>query len=464
MRFPLRLLVALVLVLGIAGLRPAAAADDPLGNRQWGLIQVHAPAAWSVSTGEGVKIGIVDSGVNRNHEDLVGKVVASATCTDHSGKPENCQTGPGEGNDINGHGTHVAGIAAAVTGNGTGIAGVAPGAKLIVARAFEPDPNGGEPTADLNDVKAGIEWVVSQGAQIVNLSVGVETSGVCLLCGSGSSNPLGPVVEDAWQKGALPIIASGNNNSQLFGGSSGGYSKLDAIVVGATAPDGTVEAYSTAIGNAKWGIVAPGGDEVAPTDPRCTDSSRTDCPMVLSTYAGNTCTPANAPSCYAYLSGTSMSTPHVSGAAALLFAHGLSRQQVVDTLLATADPIDCGANCAGRLNVARALDAVPNDSTGGTNNGGTSHPATTKKPSSSGTTAKGGATTTTPTSSPFTFNSENNGSSTTSRPPRAAIVLHTKPRADKSVPVAVGLAGIVSLAFAALAMSYNLRKTLTTLP
>ena len=460
LRFPQRLLVALVVALGIATLQPAKAADDPLGNRQWGLIQVHAPAAWSVSTGEGVKIGIVDSGVNRNHEDLVGKVIASATCVDTTNRgAAGCTSGPGDGNDINGHGTHVAGIAAAITGNGTGIAGVAPNAKLIVARAFKPssDPSQ-EPTADLNDVKAAIDWVVKQGAQIVNLSVGVESSGVCLLC-NNTSNPLGPAVEKAWTDGALPIIASGNSNQQLFGGGPG-YAKLDAIVVGATGPDGTVEPYSSAIGSAKWGIVAPGGDATGTGDPACNDPNSTSCGMVLSTYKDTSSCQPNR--CYAYLSGTSMATPHVSGAAALLFAHGLSRQEVVDTLLAAADPIDCGTNCAGRLNVARALGTVPNDTGNGGSN--TTHPPTTKKPSSGGGTAKGGGTTsTTPTTSPFTFNSEKS-SSTTVRNPRNAIVLQSSPREDKSVPVTVGLAGIVSLAVAALAMSYNLRKTLTTLP
>ena len=438
-------------------MQPARAADDPLENRQWSLTQIHAPAAWSVSTGNGVKIGIVDSGVNKNHEDLAGKVIASATCVGTNGNSGSCTAG---GDDINGHGTHVAGVAAANTGNGAGIAGVAPNAKLIVARVFTPGENGGEPTADLKDVQAGIEWVVGQGAQIVNLSVGVETSGVCLLCGSGASNPLGPAVQEAWQRGALPILASGNNNAQLFGGGPG-YANLDAIIVGATGRDDSVANYSTEIGNAKWGLVAPGGDIVSTTDPRCTDSSRSDCPMVLSSFAGDTCNPASGPSCYAYLAGTSMAAPHVSGAAALLFAKGLTRQEVVDTLLATTDDVDCGANCAGRLNVARAVGTVANDATNTTVNNGGGRTTTTRKAATATTKP---TSTTSSTTSLFNFNQNSQSSTTIRRPPRQAIVLNGVPRDDKGIPVGVGFLGIVSLAGAALAMSYNLRKTLTTLP
>jgi serine protease len=464
MRATLRLLAALLLGILFVGLSPAQAAEDPLASQQWGLTQIHAPAGWKVSTGSGIKIGIVDSGVNGAQEDLQGKVIASATCVGTGdGDPNKCTPG---GEDINGHGTHVAGIAAANTGNGIGVSGVAPDARLIVARVFAPGSNGGEPTADVNDVKAGIEWVVAHGAQIVNLSVGVESSSGTNTCGlvggCSNPNPLGPAVEQAWTEGALPVIASGNQ--QLFGGGPG-YSNLDAIVVGATGRDDTVAAYSSAIGNAKWGIVAPGGDPA-----NAQDNGR----MILSTYASSGCSPPNAPNCYAYLAGTSQAAPHVSGAAALLMARGLSRQEVVDTLLATADPINCTeTQCgAGRLNVDRALDATGasnGGNGGGGGGGGGGHTATTRKAGSSGggtkstTTAKA---TTSTTTDPFAFGNGSQSSvpTTFGTIPDQSIVLNTPHDNRDGVPVTVGLVGIVSLGVAALAMSYNLRRTLTTLP
>jgi hypothetical protein len=112
---------------------------------------------------------------------------------------------------------------------------------------------------------------------------------------------------------------------------------------------------------------------------------------------------------------------------------------------------------------------VKNDATnnGGTNGGGGGggNTATTRRPSTGTTRTTSGATTTSPTTSPFTFDAQPNETPTTlGRPPRRAIVLNTQNGGDDGVPVGVGLAGIVSLALAALAMSYNLRKTLTTLP
>lgn len=446
-----------LLILATAGLFPARAADDPLFAKQWNMTQIHALNAQSVTTGGGVKIGIIDSGVNRSHPDLGGRVAASATCVGTSGSASQCQAGTQHGDDIDGHGTHVAGIMAALTGNGEGVSGVAPGAQLVVARVFSRDSNG-EPTATLEDVKAGIRWVLSQGVKVVNLSIGAEEQGfdVCQVFANCQS-PLKGAVEEVWTAGALPVIAAGN--SAVY--STKGYGDLDAIVVGAVGPTDEVASYSTPIGNAKWGMVAPGGD---PANSQDVDR------MILSTYAGDTCTGPNANACYAYLAGTSMAAPHVSAVAAMLFARGVQRQTVVDTLLSTTDPVECGSNCQGRLNAAKALGVTTTDNSviaGG--------PTTTRPGDTSGSGKKTGTTkaTSSPTSGStttvrngnFGFDSglvSGNRRTPTTLQPQAAIVLNQS--ADDAVPISTLLLGVGSLAGAALLLSYSLRKTLTTLP
>ncbi len=459
-RFPRPVLIVGVICVLLLGLRPAAAADDPLSGQQWNLTQIHAPTAWSVSTGGGVLVGIVDSGVSRNQEDLSGQISDAVSCIGTNGAAGGCKPG---GDDIDGHGSHVSGIVAAIAGNGRGVAGVAPTAKIAMARVFSPGSGqNAAPTADLNDVRAAIRYLAGTlHAKVINLSIGADRQGFqpCGLLQS-CEPPLKAAVEEAWTLGALPVIASGN--SQLYG--TQGYGNLDAIVVGATAPGDVVASYSTAIGNAKWGMVAPGGEVPAnEANPTEVEKAR----MVLSTYGGPGCDPPSNASCYAYLAGTSMAAPHVSAVAAMLFARGLSRQAVVDTLLSSTDPVSgCSASrCgAGRLNAAEALGAVES-TTPGTNG---SNPTTTGKKGSDGkplTTTTGGASTTTSTSSfGFGNNAGNESPSTTSRT-RSAIVLNQQPAAaNNGVPMGVGLVGVVCLAGAALALSYSLRRTLTTLP
>lgn len=306
---------------------PERAAGDPRQGKQWALAQIGAPAAWASATGSGVRIGIVDSGVDLGHEELAGQIVAHASCVGSAGDAARCAD---TGQDLNGHGTHVAGIAAAVDGNGKGIAGVAPAAKLVVARVMSPAGAG-----TTEDINAGIRWVVDHGARVVNLSVGDPRFLITSLFGTD----LRSGVEYAWQHGAVPVLASGNTNPFGLGllGSSN-YGDLNAIVVAATGPDGTIAPYSSPVGNAKWSIAAPGGDGKGGPDHD-----------VLSTFwvAGQN-------DAYKALAGTSMAAPHISGAVALLLSKGLTPLEAVQRLLSTADPQpDCA--CAGRVNLARAL-------------------------------------------------------------------------------------------------------------
>src|SRR5690606_37582017 len=100
------------------------------------------------------------------HEDLRGQIVGSVSCIGAAGDPDRCS---GSAQDDNGHGTHVAGIAAAASGNGRGIAGVAPGARLLAVRvlANECTSSGCTASGSASDVVAGIRWAVRQGADVI---------------------------------------------------------------------------------------------------------------------------------------------------------------------------------------------------------------------------------------------------------------------------------------------------------
>jgi thermitase len=320
---------AIALVAGSA-LSPAGASNDPDYSKQWNMEKIGAENAWGRTTGAKIRVGIVDSGIDLEHEDLAGRVVAATSCLKSQGEPAKCQ---GSVQDDVGHGTHVAGIIAANRDNGIGVAGVAPDAELVVAKVA--DSGGG---ISIEDANAGIRWVVDQGAKVVNLSLG----DLLFVRTATFGTRLSEGIEYAWSKGAVPVIASGN--SDLFGAGIGSqdYGDLDALVVGATGPDDLVATYSSPTGNAKWAIVAPGG---------ASDGDETH--KIWSTYWER-----DKQNQYGYLAGTSMAAPHVTGAVALLLAQGMSPHQAVQRLLDTADPtVACGAGsptCRGRLDVARA--------------------------------------------------------------------------------------------------------------
>lgn len=333
---------------------PAVASNDPFFPDQWGLAQINAPAVWPSDTAAGVTIGIVDTGVDATHPDLAGRIGATTSCIGTGGDPSKCG---GSGDDIDGHGTHVTGIAVADAGNGQGVAGVAPNARVVVARVFQQaTTSDGKPgmSATVADVNAGIKWVVSQGARVVNLSLGLDPgrpppSNFLIFGGQGPT--LGQGIEWAWSAGAVPVLAAGNDaNGQVD------YPNAHAIIVGASRRNGSVASYSTSLSNSRWGMVAPGGENSDPSE------------GIVSTWTQDR---------YAYLAGTSMAVPHVSAAVALLLAQGLSRDSAVQRLLTTADKIGCGSGCQGFLDVSRAVgvSAPPTATTAPPAGGGTTPPA-----------------------------------------------------------------------------------------
>ncbi len=302
---------------------PAAGSNDPRFPQQWGVAKIRAESAWQTGTGEGVIIAVVDSGVDLEHEDLSSKLVGGADFIQPGTSPM----------DEHGHGTHVAGIAAAITGNGLGVAGTAPGARIMPVRVLDQNGDGFS-----SDVEAGIRWAVDHGAKVINLSLGGYAE---VVLGSGFSDAL----EYAWSKGAIPVVAAGNEFLSISG-----YEDDPALVVSATNKNDGKPDFSNGVGFAQWGIAAPGGSDTL--EPSTDD--------IISSYFD----PARPSShnLYAYLRGTSMAAPHVSGAAAVLLSLGLSPQQTVDRLLATAKDVGTPGRDvtfgAGRLDLQAAVSGL----------------------------------------------------------------------------------------------------------
>lgn len=327
--------------LASAVLSGSAGADsgDPANDAglQWNLDRIGAEQAWSTATGEGTTIAVVDSGAALDHEDLAGKLVPGVACRDTGGDPARCTGAP---DDDDGHGTHVAGVAAAATGNGLGIAGTAPGARIMPVKVLFRACETCQSTGEAEDVSAAVRWAADQGATVINLSLGSTTSAVF---GEGFAE----AVRYAWDRGAIPVVAAGNDYVL-----TADLGTAPAVVVSATDRDDRAPDYSNGVGDARWAVSAPGGDG-SDTPESC--SQEGDPRGILSTYRSAT-DPVTA---YACLSGTSMAAPHVSGALAVLRSAGLPPAVAVQRLLDTAADLgDPGVDPlfgAGRIDVAAAV-------------------------------------------------------------------------------------------------------------
>jgi subtilisin family serine protease len=289
--------------------------NDPLFPRQWALDQVNAPEAWARgATGAGTTVAVVDTGVDLQHPDLSSKLVAGH---DFVAGSNDCPAGP---QDENGHGTHVAGIAAAVTDNGIGVAGVAPDAQIMPVRVLDAEGSGAS-----EDVAAGIVWAADHGADVINLSLG-ELPIV------GQLEPLNAEIEaavtHAWDAGSLVVAAAGNESFPLCS-----YPSFadHGVCVGATDSRGLPSYYSNFPNNKTMlGFRAPGGVGSI----FCEDDE--DIWSTMWPGSDFDCTGSGLLSGYDTLAGTSMASPQVAGVAALLSGQGLTNQQIVDKLKATS--------------------------------------------------------------------------------------------------------------------------------
>ena len=279
---------------------------------------IDAPEAWDAAFGAGnfpqsggTKVAIIDTGIDRAHAELLNKVQACASALAAIGVVTS-----GSCSDDNFHGTHVAGTVAANTGNGVGVAGTAPDAQLAICKALNAGGLG-----FVDDVAACIDWSWrTAGARIISMSLGSEES----------SDTEGRAVKDAAAAGVLVIAAAGNGYD-----SKPNYPAYYPEVMSVASFDqaGVVSDFSTC--NTDVEIAAPGTD-------------------IWSSFPENT---------YGVISGTSMATPHVAGAAALIMSElGLDAQQTRSKLrssgvggLSTGGRRECAAYPA--LNLAAALGA-----------------------------------------------------------------------------------------------------------
>jgi subtilisin family serine protease len=290
----------------------SGAVNDPLFAKQWGLDQIDAPEAWARGVkGAGTVIAVLDTGVDLNHPDLQQKLVQG---TDIAAGKRDCPPGP---QDENGHGTHVAGIAAAMTDNGIGVAGTAPDAKIMPVRVLDESGSG---TSD--DVAAGIRYAADHGADVINLSLG-ELPVVSQIAPLNAE--IADAIDHAWAQGSLVVAAAGNETFPLCDSPA---FEDHAVCVAATDSRGLPTYYSNFPNKPDFiGVRAPGGVGSV----FCEDDED-----IWSTMWPGSDFDCGDISGYDTIAGTSMATPFVSGVAAMLAGQGLTNQQIVDRLETTS--------------------------------------------------------------------------------------------------------------------------------
>ena len=282
--------------------------NDPwFGSWQWYLTKISAPAAWATTTGdERIVIAILDTGVDASHPDLNGKLVAGWNVFNNNS----------DTNDVYGHGTVVAGTAAAATNNGLGVASVAWKCPIMPVRISALDG-----TATYSAMANGLTWAADHGARVANLSYKASTSSTV----QSAANYF-------QRKGGVVTAAAGNQ--AVFDNSA---DNSYILTISATDVNDVLTSWSNTGNNID--LAAPGG--------------------VYTTYRGGT---------YGSSAGTSVSAPIVAGAAALVLSvkPALSGAQVQEILKKSADDLGpTGWDTSygwGRVNVARAVSMASGSS------------------------------------------------------------------------------------------------------
>ncbi|MGC0340002.1 S8 family peptidase [Streptomyces sp. SLBN-8D4] len=303
-----------------------AKAGEAAGEAGGGVAQIGAPAAWAAGyDGKGVKVAVLDTGIDTTHPDLASAVKASKDFT-----------GTNSTDDMAGHGTHVAAtLAGSGARSGGRYTGVAPGAGILNAKVLDDSGEGSD-----SGVIAGLEWAAGQGAKVANLSLGQEDT--------PGEDPVEAAVNALSKStGMLTVAAAGNEGPDVGTIDSPGAAE-SALTVGAVDGEDRLADFSstgpTADSALKPDLTAPGVD-------------------IVSARAAHGHMGDPAADGYVSMSGTSMATPHAAGAAAILAQRhpDWTGARIKQALTASTTPttgVTGYQQGTGRLDVSRALEGA----------------------------------------------------------------------------------------------------------
>ena len=309
----------------------------------WGIKKIGASVAWDATSGAGITVAVVDTGLDYSHPDISSNVwtntmeiAGNGIDDDGNGYIDdihgwNFVTNTNDPLDDHGHGTHVSGTIAAVGNNGIGVIGVAWQAKIMPVKALDSAGSGYE-----SNLANAIVYAANNGADVISNSWG----------GPGSSQTIADAVSYAYNLGAVVVAAAGNSGDDARNYSPANLA--DVITVAATTPTDTLATFSNF--GPKIDVAAPGVD-------------------ILSLRASGTAMGTPVGTGYTRASGTSMATPHVSGAAALVLSQHpvYSNEQVRQALRVSGTDLGAagydlsfgygGLNAAAAIAVTHPLEA-----------------------------------------------------------------------------------------------------------